>query len=234
MKLSIVVPCYNEEQNIPLIFSRFNEVIKRDDVEIIFVNNGSTDQSKKVLENLCKSHSFARVHNIDMNVGYGNGVSSGLKIANGQYLGFTHADMQTDPNDILIALNEIEILDNPGDIYIKGNRKSRPLFDLFFTIGMSLFETIYLKTPLWDINAQPNIFHRNFYEKLQDFPDDFSLDLFLLYQAKVLKQNLIRFDVIFPPRVHGTSKWNTSFLAKWRFIKRTILFSIQVKSKYSL
>ena len=43
MKLSIVVPCYNEADNIPLILERFDEVIKTDEVEVILVNNGSTD-----------------------------------------------------------------------------------------------------------------------------------------------------------------------------------------------
>ena len=50
MKLSIVVPCYNEAKNIPLILSGFDKVIKRDDVEVVLVNNGSKDDSKKVFE----------------------------------------------------------------------------------------------------------------------------------------------------------------------------------------
>lgn len=45
MKLSIVVPCYNEENNIPLILEKFNEVIKRDDIEVLLVNNGSIKAS---------------------------------------------------------------------------------------------------------------------------------------------------------------------------------------------
>lgn len=45
MKLSIVVPCYNEADNIPLILERFNEVINNNEVEVVLVNNGSTDNS---------------------------------------------------------------------------------------------------------------------------------------------------------------------------------------------
>ncbi|MCO4783540.1 MAG: glycosyltransferase family 2 protein [Candidatus Cloacimonetes bacterium] len=230
MKLSIVVPCYNEEQNIPLIFDRFCQIIQRDDIEVIFVNNGSTDQSQAILEKLCCKYSFSKVHHVQKNIGYGHGIKSGLQIASGDYLAYTHADMQTDPKDLLLALKIIEDHENPNNIFVKGERKGRPLFDQFFTIGMSLFETCYLKTLLWDINAQPNLFHRSFYENLHDIPDDFSLDLFLLYNAFLTKQKLIRFEVVFPKRIHGTSKWNTSFSAKWRFIKRTIQFSREMKS----
>ncbi len=61
MKLSIVVPCYNEEENIPLILERFQEVIEREDIEVILVNNGSTDNSAQVLEQLLPKYSFAKI-----------------------------------------------------------------------------------------------------------------------------------------------------------------------------
>lgn len=52
MKLSIVVPCYDEAENIPLILKRFGEVIKRDDIEVILVDNGSRDSSAQVISRL--------------------------------------------------------------------------------------------------------------------------------------------------------------------------------------
>ena len=50
MKLSIVIPCYNEEKNIPFLLKKFSEIISNEDLEVILVNNGSTDNSQKVLE----------------------------------------------------------------------------------------------------------------------------------------------------------------------------------------
>lgn len=229
MKLSIIVPCYNEEKNIPLILERFSEVIDRDDVELLLVNNGSLDDSKKVMDELVPKYAFARVVEVKENQGYGFGILSGLKEAKGEYIGWTHADMQTDPYDPLKALEIIEKTKNPKNIYVKGLRKKRPLFDSFFTIGMSIFETLYLKTKLYDINAQPNIFHRSFFEKWENPPHDFSLDLYVLYCAKKWGYKLIRFPVIFPPRIHGESSWNTGLGAKWGFIKRTVGFSRKLK-----
>ena len=96
---------------------------------------------------------------------------------------------------------------------------------------MSIFETIYLNTKLWDINAQPNIFHRSFFKDLAEIPNDFSLDLFLLYIAKKKGYKILRFNVFFPPRLHGESKWNTGFKSKLKFIKRTIDFSSKLKRR---
>jgi glycosyltransferase involved in cell wall biosynthesis len=230
MKLSIIVPCYNEAKNIPLILEKFARVIKRSDIEILFVNNGSKDASQEVFDQLISKYSFAKVLKIEVNQGYGFGIISGLSEAKGEYIGYMHADMQTDPVDSIKALEIIERQTNPENCFVKGDRKGRSLLDQFFTIGMSLFETIYLNTRLWDINAQPNIFHRSFFESIKDnCPKDFSLDLYFLYMAKKIKLNIIRFDVIFPDRIYGSSNWNTGLASKWKFIKRTVQFSMKLK-----
>lgn len=227
MKLSVVVPCYNEEENIPLILERFGEIIKRDDIEVILVNNGSTDGSSKVLEELLPKYAFARTTLVPVNQGYGYGILQGLKECKGEYIGWTHADMQTDPADILKALAIIE--KEKESVFVKGNRKGRPLFDVFFTAGMSLFETCYLHKKLYDINAQPNIFPKTFFDGWENPPYDFSLDLYALYMARVKGLKVVRFPVLFPERIHGESKWNTGLKSKWKFIKRTMEFSVKLK-----
>jgi glycosyltransferase involved in cell wall biosynthesis len=231
MKLSIIVPCYNEELNIPLILEKFNVVIKTEDIEVVLVDNGSTDGSEKVFNQLVPNYTFARVVKIENNQGYGFGISSGLRAASGEFIGYTHADMQTDPADVLKAFEIIMKSSNPKNCYVKGDRKGRAFFDQFFTMGMSLFETVYLGTNLWDINAQPNIFHRIFFESLENIPKDFSLDLYFLHMAKKRGLEIIRFDVVFPSRIHGESSWNTGFASKWKFIKRTIDFSTKLKKE---
>lgn len=230
IKLSVVIPCYNEEDNIPLLLRRFDEVIKRDDIEIIFVDNGSTDNSGAVFCELLPQYAFAREVKVEENQGYGYGILQGLKEASGEYVGWTHADMQTDPNDVVRALEIIEKNDGEA-IFVKGNRKGRPLFDVFFTMGMSCFETLLLRKKLWDINAQPNIFSRDLFDKWENPPYDFSLDLFALYEAKRRKYKVIRFPVSFLARIHGQSHWNTSLKAKWKFIKRTIDFSFKLQKR---
>ena len=231
MKLSIVVPCYNEAKNIPLLLKRFSEVILRDDIEVVMVDNGSTDNSAEVLESLLHDYTFARSVHVKANRGYGYGIIQGLRTCSGDFIGWTHADMQTDPADLLKALEIIEKNHDNVKIFVKGKRKGRPLSDQFFTNGMSIFETFYLKEKLYDINAQPNVFSREFFETWKNPPNDFALDLYALYMAGEAGLNLKRFDVIFPKRVHGKSHWNNGLLSKWKFIKRTITFSRKLKKE---
>lgn len=228
IRFSIVVPCYNEAKNIPLILERFQGVIDSDEVEVVLVDNGSTDGSKCVFEQLLPRYSFAQLVTVPVNKGYGFGILSGLRHARGEYLGWTHADMQTDPKDVLRAC-EIVKARYDKDVYVKGTRKGRSLFDLFFTVGMSCFETVYLGSHLWDINAQPNVFHREFFDSWKNPPYDFSLDLYALYMARKQHLKIIRFPVLFSKRIHGASSWNDGIASKMKFIKRTFAFSTQLK-----
>ncbi len=229
MKLSIVVPCYNEAKSIPLLLERFDEVLPNDDIEVILVNNGSTDESQSVIDACIGKYPFVQPLRVEKNQGYGFGVLSGLREARGTFMGWTHADLQTDPRDVVTALRLIEQHGDSERLYIKGNRKNRPWVDRVFTIGMSLFESVYLQARLNDINAQPNVFHRSFYESWDSPPFDFSLDLYALYRARKRGLEIVRFPVMFPERLHGESSWNTSLKSKWGFIKRTVQFSSKLK-----
>ena len=230
MKLSVVVPCYNEAKNIPLILNRFGEVIKRNDIDVVLVDNGSTDDTATILQELLPEYSFAKTIRVEINQGYGYGIVQGLKACVGDFIGWTHADMQTDPADLIKALDIVESVGSPKNIFVKGNRKGRPLFDQIFTTGMSIFETVYMGEQLSDVNAQPNVFSREFFETWENPPKDFSLDLYAFYMARKAKLDIKRFDVVFPERVHGESHWNNGSLkAKWKFIKRTLAFSVRLK-----
>jgi polyisoprenyl-phosphate glycosyltransferase len=229
---TIVIPCYNESKNIPIILEGFASVIDRDDIEVILVDNNSTDDTASVIAEYIPSYAFAKAIK-EKKKGYGNAILAGLRIAKGEYIGWTHGDMQTPPKDVVRAIEMIENLGKPKDIYVKGNRKGRPLFDQLFTFGMSVFESLYLRAKLFDINAQPNIFHKSFFATWDTPPGDFSLDLYALYLAKRAKMQVIRIPVRFPKRIHGTSTWDTGLASKWKFIKRTMKFSFELKQKLS-
>ena len=227
MTLSVIVPCYNEEKNIPLILERFEGCIK-EGIEVVLVNNGSTDNSAEVLKELLPKYPFARVVEVQENQGYGYGILQGLKSAKSDYLGWTHADMQTDPGDVVKAFDIINRSES-DNLYVKGRRKNRPVADRFFTFGMGVYETLLLHKKLYDINAQPNVFPRTFFEQWENPPYDFALDLYAMYMAGVKELETIRFDVLFPQRIHGSSHWNTGFKSKVKFIKRTVDFSKKLK-----
>jgi glycosyltransferase involved in cell wall biosynthesis len=227
MKFSLVIPCYNEAANLPLLLERCRKVAAQPDVEVILVDNGSSDNSSQLLTELLPQYPGCRSVRVEVNQGYGFGILSGLHAASGEFLGWTHADMQTDPQDALVALDLIE--KHGSKTFVKGRRYGRPLADIIFTMGMSAFETLLLGVPLWDINAQPTVFPRRFFETWTHPPHDFSLDLYAYFMARRAGLAVHRFPVRFGERAHGVSHWNVNWAAKRKFIRRTIDFSLQLK-----
>ncbi len=231
MLFSLVIPCYNEALSLPKLIEKCEELTKEVNIEVIIVNNGSTDNTIEVMNDLIKDSNKIKFCNVIKNIGYGHGILEGLKCSTGEIVGWTHADLQTDPIDAVAGCNIFLSQKNPKKIFVKGKRFGRPLFDNFFTIGMSFFETILLRKIMWDINAQPTFFHREFYDTFKNPPLDFSLDLFVYFLAKKSNFEVHRIPVFFGARSHGQSHWNYSLKSKYNFIKRTLLYSLKLRKR---
>ena len=230
VEISLVIPCYNEAPSLPELVEGCRALTQKADLEVVLVNNGSSDNSAEILEQLLAGQSAVRVVHVAENQGYGFGILSGLRAARGRIVGWTHADLQTDVFDVLKPLEQIKALPEGSDYLAKGLRHGRPLSDTVFTFGMSVFETVLLGRVLRDINAQPTLFSSRFLKSwIDQAPADFSLDLFVYYRAKQANIPIIRFPVLFPERKFGSSNWNIDFGSKVKFIKRTIGYSLKMK-----
>ena len=229
--LSIVIPCFNEAGNIPALVNKL-ESIKNTEIEVILVNNGSTDETANILSMvLVDKYPFLKSVSIAHNIGYGNGIMTGVREATGDVIAWTHADLQTDPTDVINAYSGF--IENPDyeKCILKGKRVGRNLFDAFFTFCMGVFSSLLMGVNLTDINAQPKMFHRSFLGKMTNVPDDFSLDLYLLYQAKVNGFEILEYPVHFGKRLHGEAKGGGTLRGKWKLIKRTWSYMNELKEK---
>jgi glycosyltransferase involved in cell wall biosynthesis len=228
VKVSIVLPCFNEGGSLNNILDDAKKLVTQNsNYEVIFVNNGSTDNSQEILERFYESSSFKDSFKIvwtKENLGYGGGILYGLSYAKADILAFSHADEQTSIFDVVKGIEKWGDFSNSHRL-IKGRRIKRNLFDKIFSLGMEYYIFLKLKIKLHDINAQPKIFHRNFYETyLKKAPKDFSLDLFILIMAKKYGQ-IKEFDVRFKKRTVGEAKGGGSLKGKYNLIKRTIVFT---------
>lgn len=201
------------------------------------VNNGSTDHTRteiqKAMEITDSQEAFQntfKLIDVKVNKGYGFGIMSGVQQASGDYIAWTHADMQTDPNDVLEALKHIKTSHEQPCI-LKGKRIGRPFLDNAFTFGMTVISSLALGYNVSDVNAQPKIFHRDFLEHLKEAPDDFSLDLHLLVKARIMNLPILEHHVIFSDRLHGEAKGGGSLKGKFKLIQRTWKYIFETRQK---
>lgn len=229
MIFSLIIPCFNEARGLDQLAARCRALLDAvPDAEIILVDNGSTDGTATILDEIADNGRLRSVR-LAANRGYGGGILAGLAAARGDVIGWTHADLQTDPMDALGAFELFERSRAPERLFVKGRRSGRPLADALFTAGMSLFETVLLGKAMSDINAQPTFLHRAAYARWTKPPVDFSLDLFAYYRAKRDRLSIKRILVRFHKRPFGTSHWNVNWAAKRKFIRRTVEFSIRLR-----
>lgn len=230
--LSVVIPCYNEGNNVPLLLERLALLARRvPELEFLVVDNGSTDGTEPLFVEAARTSPAIRTLRVEKNQGYGFGILCGLRQAAGRYVGWTHADLQTDPADAARALEWLRDRHYPDRLFLKGLRHGRPLGDSFFTAGMGIFESLLFLLPLWDINAQPVVFSRSLLSSWDDPPRDFALDLYALVTARRLGYTVRRFPVVFSQRLHGRSHWNINWRSKYAFIKRTLAFSLRLRRR---
>jgi glycosyltransferase involved in cell wall biosynthesis len=183
---------------------------------------------EKILANTSETN--IQIVHVKENQGYGFGIVSGLKECRGSVIGWTHADLQTDPHDFIKAISIFKKLDYPLNSFVKGDRVNRHFKDVFFTRGMSFFQWLVLRTRMWDINAQPTVFPKSFFTSLQDVPNDFSLDLFIYYSAINSGMSIKRFPVNFESRLTGKGH-NDLFLSKLKYSYKTIMYSIKLRGQ---
>lgn len=107
-ELSVVIPVYNERENLPLLYRKLVEALGRGaNWEVLFVDDGSTDGSTQVLEALARADPLhVRVIEFRRNFGQTAAIAAGIDHARGQVVVLMDADLQNDPQDIprLVAL----------------------------------------------------------------------------------------------------------------------------------
>ena len=95
-ELSLIIPCYNEELNIPPLMKRLN-LIQEEWIEFILVNNGSNDNTRNIIVKEAEKLDLKiKLVDIKKNNGYGYGIMEGIKTGSGSILSWTHADLQTE------------------------------------------------------------------------------------------------------------------------------------------
>ena len=124
-RLSLIMPCYNEDQTIGYTVPRLLQAFRDAGVslQLVAVDNGSTDRTRELLRNLATEHAEIEVRPLDTNEGYGNGILEGIPLCTGEWLGYVHADGQVDPEDVVRLYEAAAATD--GRVLAKVRRRFR-------------------------------------------------------------------------------------------------------------
>ena len=231
--ISLIIPCFNEEQNIEKLFNKLDLLIKEysnEDIEVVVVNNGSTDNSESLIkqQNLYIKKRI-NLLTIEKNIGYGDGINKGINYSKGEIICWFHADLQFDPFDAINIYQKYKLDLYNQKIMIKGKRINRSLFDSFFTYGMSLFTLLLFGKKINDINAQPKMFNRSFLKLVESPPIDFSYDIYFLLIATKNNIKINEHPVVWYDRNAGIAKGGGSIKLKIKLTLRTLKFMFNLK-----
>lgn len=215
--ISCVISCYNEEENIPALLNQIKSNKLERKIDFIIVNNGSTDNSWRIISDYITLFPEIKFINVKEDLGWGNGITEGLKYAKCKFVGWIHGDLQY---DMKILFQVIEVLENPKNqkhnILIKGRRARRKISEDFFTLTMSIIASIFLRKKFIDINAQPSFFSREILKNFNNVPKDLMLDLYIYNLINKIKdKKIIRIPVVQKDREKGQSSWNKNFASKF-------------------
>ena len=235
---SLVLPCYNEEKNIFFLYKEFIEInFNNEKIELIFVNNGSADNTDEEIEKVIKLHALSNKKNIHIkkiflktNQNYSGGVIAGLLRAEGNFIGWSHADLQTplkDFYDIYLMIKD------HNEILGKGKRINRQPLDQFITTLHELFSKIILGVEMKEINAAPKIFNKKMMGIFNQLPHESTLlDTYLVFRCLKKKIKIFEMDVDFKARQHGKSKWKNNFFNLFKHLIINFLYLLKLRFTY--
>lgn len=231
MKFSIIIPCYNEKDNMDNLIVRISHLQTKFELEYILVENGSNDGSKEYFMNHIEGKfPGIEVVYVEKNRGYGYGIQQGIKKACGEYIGWIHADLQVRPEELIKFFKCVDKMPNEK-IFFKARRTNRRFAEMIFTHGQSIFSSCLFGARLYDIGAIPMLFHRSLIDKvgINSMPNDFSIDLYVYVKAVQFGYTVRRFTVKMVQREGGVSSWNHGFTSRIRQSGRIIRNSIMIK-----
>ena len=228
--LSLIVPVYNEEKNLPLLIEAIKNALDPLPYtwEVVFVDDGSEDSSLQVLTQLAeKSPDCLRVVSFRRNFGQTAAIAAGLDYARGEIIVLLDADMQNDPADIPMLLQKLD----EGYDLVSGWRRRRQDAYLTRTLPSNLANMLISRVtgvPLHDYGCTLKAYRR---EVLEGFRLYGEMHRFIPVFAKSVGAKIAEVQVNHQPRKFGKTKYGLERTAKVILDLFTVKFLVSYSSK---
>ena len=228
-EISVFLPVYNEEPNLPPLHAKLNEALSKlgRSAEIVFVDDGSTDGSLKILREIAAKDERVRVVALKRNYGQTAAMAAGIDAARGEVLIPMDADLQNDPADIARLL---EKLDEGYDV-VSGWRKNRQDKLITRKIPSMLANRLISwigGVPLHDYGCSLKAYRR---ESIKDVKLYGEMHRFIPIYASWAGARVAEIPVEHHARTMGQSKYGLSRTVKVVFDLMTIKFMASYQTK---
>jgi len=214
--LSLAMPCYNEagclDQTVPPLVEAFQKA--GIDLELVMVDNGSVDDTSKVIDGLAARGLPIKKVVVPVNRGQGLGIRTGLAACRGRHVGYLAADGQVAPESVLLIYRAVA---TAGDRTIaKVRRRFRPdslmrkVISTIYNVGMLV---VFPGMPSMDVNGSPRIMPREILSMMDLTSSDWFLEAEIMLKVQYLRLLVIEIDVPGHLRQGGNSHvgWKTIF-----------------------
>lgn len=203
--LSLIVPLYNEESNILPLYEKIREVIPKlpCQVEIIFINDGSSDGSRAILDSLAARDSMVKIVHFKRNFGQTTATMAGIDYSSGDVLIPMDGDLQNDPEDIPRLLDKL----NEGYDVCSGWRESRkdsPLKRNLPSRVANWLISMISGVHLHDYGCSLKAYKRDVIKGVKLYGE---MHRFIPIYATWQGAKVTEIPVTHHPRIHGTSKY---------------------------
>ncbi len=217
-RLTFFFPAYNEEENVVETVRRsLGEIgpLVDGSIEVLVINDGSTDRTAALAEQLAASEPRVRVHHQE-NQGYGGALRAGFANARGELIGFSDGDLQFDLREMSRLLERLEAGPRPDAVIGYRIKRRDPPHRIFIAKTYNAIVSMLFGLRVRDIDCAMKLFRREVFDGLRLETDSPFLSAELLIKLRARGGRIAQVGVNHYPRAAGT---NTG--ASFRKILRT-------------
>ena len=220
MKLSIIIPMYNEQESLDSLFVELSGLFGQEaETEIIFINDGSSDNTLNILESKIKNYPTWSIINLYRNYGKSVALQAGFDNSKGEIIATMDADLQDNPKEIHHLIEELE----KGYDVVSGWKKNRkdPIEKKIASKIFNFFVRVFSGLKIHDSNCGIKVFKREVTEMLTLYGGRHRYIPLLAHQKKFLISEVV---VDHREREFGISKYGVKRYSDGFFDFLTILF----------